>query len=182
MDRVKYINNDPNIGWKLHLSFDINNTDMVSLFLSYLQKWYGIHFKIGRSSGQTGKDATIYCGSKKNAQYIADLIKEEIGHHLQHPHGDAMIDDVLFNDKVAGRFTTVRGGKFHQYGGQGIPYIGSDMMESVWHDKDWDKNLWRKSSFDRADKLLREEYGTYYTGRKKTILKRKVKRCICKKK
>lgn len=183
MDRVKYFKDDPNNGWKLHLSFNTNNkadAEIVSLFLSYLKKWYGVQYKIGRS-GQMGKDATVYCGSKKNAQYIANLIKEEIGHHLQTPYGeDILSDDIFFNDKVAGRFATIVDG-FHQYGGKGIPYLKKDMGKVVWHEDDWDKDKWRESSYNTSDKLLREKFGEYYTGRKKKVLNRKVKRCVCKK-
>lgn len=185
MDKIKYINNDPNIGWKLHLSFDTSNkqvVDHIELFLSYLSKWFGVVYKVGRNSGQTGKDATIYCGSKKDAQDIANFIKDDIGLYLQHPHGDALKDDILFNDKVAGRFTDARFSNFNQYGGKGIPFLNDDVANSLWHDKKtWNRDDWYKKSYDTADKILRNKYGEYYTGRKKKVLNRKVKRCVCKK-
>jgi hypothetical protein len=175
---IKYYNDDPNFGWKLHLR---------------LKNEVGAEYKIGRNSGQTGKDATIYCGSKKNAKYIAGLTNTYIGRYLSEPTGDVLNDDIFFTDKVVGRFTTGRGyssssminksfdNEFHQYGGLGIPFLNKHMSEISFGDGKKDIEGWRKKSFEESDKLLKGDFREYYTGRRKKTIKPKQKRCRCKK-
>jgi len=192
MDRTKYYNNDPNYGWKLHLTFRPDMAPRVDDFLGSLKDAYGVEYKMGKNSGQTGKDATVYCGSKRNAKEVADLIYSYIGKFLLPPFGDVLKDDVFFNDKVAGRFTTghnyvspqmnyrSHGNEFHQYGGMGIPFLNKHLSEVVFGDKKkMDIEAWRKKSFEESDKLLKGDFGEYYTGRKKKFIKPKTKRKVC---
>jgi len=140
-------------GWKLHLS--TKNPEAVSEELKKL----GLRHKVGRGSGQTGKDLTVYVGSKDAADAAANAIVGKTGALLDPPHGDALIDDILFNPKVAGRFNihdTPLTGEFHQYGAKGIPFLQEDMDPFNKRPSD--------ESFARADKRLRERYGVFYTG------------------
>jgi len=201
MERITYYNNDPNYGWKLHISFDINNSSTVNTidtFLNKLYSQYGVKYKIGRSSGQSGKEATIYCGSKNNADIIASIILDYIGRLLLDPHGDTLNDDIKFNNKVMGRFTVSQFhnrsnlkhpdphnlDEFHQYGAQGIPFLNKDM-----HLRAFQKDKYNKeTAISTANKILTDEFGDYYTGaknRKKSKSskpKRKPVKCSCKKK
>jgi len=144
-------------GWKLHLAVDESNREAVSAAL----KEMGLRHKVGRQGDQTGKDITVYIGSKNNADRAAAEINAKIGDKLSAPNGDPLVDDASFGGKVMGRFDAAGDSTFHQYGRDGIPFTKDDMGLSAFD----------KASFNpdeakaRADKILAAKYGEFYSGK-----------------
>lgn len=92
-------------GWKLHLTVLPEHQDQVEKAVQSLEAASHIQsYKRGDNSGQEGKDFTVYVGHKEQAKIVAAHLKKKIGHLLQAPTGDALISDILLNDKVAARF------------------------------------------------------------------------------
>lgn len=146
----------PHDGWKLHLAAPPENLEAISKAL----KDQGIEHKVGRSGGQTGKDITAYIGSKADAQSVADKINKSVGHLLDAPRGEPLKDDASFGGKVMGRFD-VRDPDFHQYGAGGIPHLNVDVGNSVFGGQPI-----APDALKRADAILRQRYGSFYTGEK----------------
>lgn len=137
-------------GWKLHLASD--EPEEVSKIL----KAENIRHKVGHS-GQEGKDLTAYIGSRDDAERAAKLIEEKAGHLLKPTQGEVLKDDIAFTPNVAGRFDIGAGDKdFHQYGAKGIPFLNEDM--------DVFNPVPPEKAYARADKLLRERYGSFFAG------------------
>lgn len=136
-------------GWKLHLSTD--KAEEVSTAL----KAMGLTHKVGKTSGQEGKDVTVYIGHKDAATGAARRIQDELVHLLNTPRGDTLRDDMPFTSHVMGRFDAGRGdSEFHQYGKNGIPWLKADM--DPWNRK--------PGASDRAHVELRRKYGEFYEG------------------
>ena len=66
-------------GWKLHLSTDSPEE------VSAIVKEMGYRHKVGHNSGQTGKDLTVYIGSRDDAMRAAEEIKARAGSLLKEP-------------------------------------------------------------------------------------------------
>jgi len=142
-------------GWKLHLAVSKENRDAVTQKL----REKGVLFKEGRSSGQKGKDYTIYLGSKDKADRISQEIEAEFGELLDVPQGSTLNEDQPFTDKVMGRFDVIERGDptFHQYGFGGVPALMSDIRQDMGRGmRDYD--------YDKVRRILRKRFGEFFTG------------------
>lgn len=144
-------------GWKLHINFDRTNDDYVAqvskVLTSLKDKNLIKSYKIGLSSGQAGKEATIYVGSKDDAQKVAEQIEQLLSTILLPPEGDALKDDLKMTSKVLGRFDAAGDDSFHQYGSNGIPYLKWDTPRA---------DLSPQQKKERALAVLRERYGSFF--------------------
>lgn len=144
-----------NAGWKFHLSIkDEAARREVEKFLSANKDKWQIEFKVGRNSGQSGKDVTIYIGDRVAAEKIAKEIEGKIASFLNPTTGDALKDDIPFSPHVAGRFdaTNKRLGDstMVQYGFQGHGVLDTDY---------WEKSTnpaYRATAKRRAEEFIRK--------------------------
>jgi hypothetical protein len=159
-------------GWKLHLNFDPENGQGISItdsFLSELKTEDAItDYKIGagggKACGQPGKEATVYVGHRDKAVLIAKLIESSLDKILKLPEGDTLLDDTSFTPKVMGRFEIMNfDPDFHQYGGIGIPFLEDDMQRLVFS-KDLGHEQAKAQARETANSLLTARYGTFYAG------------------
>lgn len=149
-------------GWKLHLATD--QTEEVSKSL----KEMGLSHKVGKNSGQEGKDITVYIGDKDKADVTSQNISSKLGHLLKEPHGDTLTDDVQLADKVMGRFEISQiDNDFNQYGAKGFPILNEDISNHILTNKNLpkeEKEKLKKEYDAKADAILKERYGAFYTG------------------
>lgn len=155
-------------GWKLHLNFDAEDpikvatvdTVLDSLQLGKRILQYKIGHGGGRASGAPGKEATVYIGSRDNAEIVARYIGQVLDPVLDPPEGDTLHDDRPFGEagtKVMGRFDIGRYDRdFHQYGPNGLPLLNQDVDP-------WNK-IDRDAAIARAEAALVSRYGEFYTG------------------
>lgn len=158
-------------GWKFHLNFDATDEEKVKTvgtFLTALQSHKVIsQFKIGhgggKTSGQPGKEATVYIGHRDKATAVAPVIEEVLGAILDEPEGDQLAHDIEFTFHVMGRFEISRfDSEFHQYGAKGHPLLNKDMSDLLFVR---DVPLETQTEVtQRADKVLKDRYGKFYTG------------------
>lgn len=153
-------------GWKLHLNFDAEDsfkTQMTSSLLDSLQDNEAIQdFKIGHGGGTAsdapGKEATVYIGSRNKGNVVARILEEALAGTLEEPEGDTLNHDVYFTGHVMGRFDIGRvDPEFHQYGPNGVPLLKSDQLQIIYGGD-------IEEAQTRADTVLRERYGEFYTG------------------
>ena len=137
-------------GWKLHLH--TSEGERIGKFLATLN----VNYKVGKS-GQEGKAATIYCGSKANAIYIAKVLQAKFACILP-PIGEVLVDDVCIYKNVWGRFDACHK-DWHQYGLKGIPMLKDHVQMTL-----WDKSLSWELFIPISHKLLIKEFGEFYTG------------------
>ncbi|MDB5160689.1 MAG: hypothetical protein JWO96_69 [Candidatus Saccharibacteria bacterium] len=156
-------------GWKLHLNFDADNPEIIKKISDCLEEQVAagtiVTFKIGKGGGkkdgQPGKEATVYVGPKDRADIVAQVLQEQLDKILSDPEGDALEDDVPFTEKIMGRFEVSKvDPQFHQYGAKGFPLLKIDMASALWDKEQFSAEEARQ----RADSVLRERYGTFYTG------------------
>jgi len=169
-------------GWKLHLNFDPDNPEVVANFMQLLDPMkaagavstYKIGHGGGRKAGAPGKEATVYVGHRDKAQLVADFIGSYMnGDGLLAPEGEALHDDLPFNDLVVGRFevTNTHFEVLSQYGMQGF---GAPMhIIQRWLAEGFRKNM---DPLERQQKLVMERqeaiefitsfFGDYFTGKK----------------
>jgi len=164
-------------GWKLHLNFDpydAEKVEKVGTFLTALEENDAITaFKIGsgggKEAGQPGKEATVYVGHRDKAQVVATLVEEALEGVLDLPEGDVIKDDISFTDKVMGRFEITNvDPEFHQYGfgAKGHPILNSDVWPYVRpHLSEANITRETREATTKADGVLRQRYGTFYTGK-----------------
>lgn len=152
------------LGWKLHLNFDPNdpkNVAAVEVYLSQTDPRLVRGFKIGRNGGQSGKEATVYIGSKDQATKVAKEIEEGLGNILREPEGDGLKSDIVFTPKVIGRFDISRfDPDFIQYGFRGFPMLKVDANNMLWAREKYSP----EEASQRANRVLIERYGTFYIG------------------
>lgn len=157
-------------GWKLHLNFDasdIGSRQKVGNLLTAMQELGEITtFKIGNNGGQSGKEATVYVGHRDKAGVVANVLVEGLADTLIPPEGDALVDDTSFEGPIMGRFEVTNADPdFHQYGRQGSPVLNDDMAQAVMmRDNPEAFDTFMSEASLRADALLRERYGPYFTG------------------
>lgn len=146
-------------GWKLHLNVAPENIKAASKYL----KQAGYPHKTGLSSGQEGKSITVYAGARDVADKVAADINKKLAKILLPAKGDTLVDDQPFVGNVYGRFDIGRVDKeFHQYGRAGIPYTKNDMQNmSFGGDR---SEVAKEAATKRADAILRERFGAFYTG------------------
>lgn len=144
-------------GWKLHLAFDPNDTQLVNDLKQYLDAGR-IDHKFGQNSGQVGKDATIYVGHKDDATRVAQEIQDKFGDRLRDAEGDTLWSDTPFAGKVWGRFDINDPKTFHQYGPNGVPLL-LDLMAQTYPPQF--KNEYTAPSAA----VLTKRYGEAFTGR-----------------
>lgn len=145
-------------GWKLHL------TTAKAEEVSKLLKQAGYEHKVDKNGGQSGKDVTVYVGSREDAQKAAEAIEKAAGHLLGTPTGDVMTDDVAMTPKVMARFDARGDEEFNQYGSQGVPYFNDDVAQRLWGDK----KPTAEEARARAHEALKAKYGEFYTGKEST--------------
>lgn len=155
-------------GWKIHLSFKVNDDSVSKLeeILNSFDKDTIPSFKIGRNSGQEGKDATIYVGSADNRNLVVNKIQNEFGKYLTEVGEDAKFDDKIHSKGIAYRFDI--GGVdsyFHQYGHNGLPASSEDIKNTFGMSKDERTKVFIESS-KKSEKILEKKYGTFFTGTK----------------
>ncbi len=169
--KLGYIPVDFGKHWKLHLNFAHKRPeDQEAVFGQILEmvKPLGCQAKIGHNSGQPGKDATIYVGSRGRAVLIAREIHKRWGDHLAAPEGDVLNDDRQLYGSVWGRFEVSDGvdyqGRhvnFLQYGKGGISYINDDNAWAIVIGKD---PKLKENAIRQSKRILAEALGTYFTG------------------
>lgn len=144
-------------GWKLHLNIvSPENQEIVSKWL----KSQGIPHKIGRSSGQEGKNLTIYVGDKNLASDVASQVNEQFSSILEQASKNVVKDDTQFSGNVYGRFDIgTKDSIFAQYGSSGIPYI-KDQQTDMLSGGSTTPQMARST----ADTYLRNKYGSFYSG------------------
>ncbi len=146
-------------GWKIHLNVAPSNREYVGVWLSSNCN-YG--WKRGQSSGQTGKDFTIYVGSFADTLNFARLISDKIKDFLLPAVGDTLNDDITIAPNVMARYDCYDS-NFHQYGFHGIPFTNDQMSNKIWG------NLNTQTAMRDAHKLLISRYGDYYEGKKEKV-------------
>lgn len=162
---------DPNVGWKFHLNFDVDNpatTTRVEQFARALEAEGSLlAFKVGsgggKATGDNRKEATLYAGSMANALAVAERLESELGDILLPPDRATMRDDVPMTKtgKTWARFTALAGlsGSYHQYGSRGICHLKADMQPTAWGGQPDPEHA-------RANALnaLEADFGSYFTG------------------
>jgi len=144
-------------GWKFHIGIDSLAVDK-DAFTKKLND-LGVQFKEGLNSGQTGKDFTIYLGSKD----YADSIAKELSPFVQGKiYGDTLIDDIEFAPGIGGRFDANGDVTFHQYGKFGIPIL-KDLVRIG------EEIKFRDEDIKFSETVLANKYGEFFTGKKSTV-------------
>ncbi|HMN14060.1 MAG TPA: hypothetical protein PKD55_17225, partial [Bellilinea sp.] len=138
-------------GWKLHFTTD--DPESLSAYLS--QRGYS--HKVGRNSGQTGKDVTAYIGGLDDALEAAADIGVGARDLLKQPEGNVLSDDLPLLPNVMGRFDP-RDQEFAQYGAKGYPHLRGDVINVLYG------GMTREQADERAKARLTEKYGTLFTG------------------
>ncbi len=154
-------------GWKLHLNFDSNDKRKTAIIADVLltlgNSGFISHFKL--KSGQPGKEATVYVGWKDKAQLVAQALEDSLGDLLDPPAGNALRDDIDFTPKIMGRFeVTAVDPDFHHYGTKGHPLLEEDMQPLPLTSSNFAVKGDLAEAIIRADALLRQRYGVFYTG------------------
>lgn len=143
-------------GWKIHLSISDQNKPSVEAFL----KKNDLLYKIERS-GQDGKNATVYIGSRNAVVDMANRMEAEIGQFLDEPWGEVLKDDVPITPKAWVRFdlnSRPEGIVWQQYGAQGLPFLREDTFAVL------GKGMQSSVAFNRSNAELINTFGDFYLG------------------
>lgn len=180
LDRI--LSSDPRVaGWKIHLKLkdatenSVGNKAAKSFLEKAREDGEIKHYKIGRNGDQTGKDVTIYVGSKDNTDAVAKSLLEILGEHLDDNVGtDAALDDIAINgNKILARFDKdAIDDDMHQYGANGVSIMKEDIIEyyGVFGNTMATPSEQQKM-LDKADNRNKRIYGEYYTGTKTNSIK-----------
>jgi hypothetical protein len=145
-------------GWKLHLNPVPGSEQAISDYLT--EK--GIPHKVGWSGGQVGKGITVYVGAKDAANTLANDLNSRFDDALKDAEGEVLYDDTPIAGKIWGRFDIGRKDvDFHQYGKDGVPLLNVDMGQLRYAK---DRSGAVEDARDRADAILKQRYGAFYTG------------------
>ncbi len=139
-------------GWKLHIGTEGLTPQQISRLRQELRNT-GAKYKEGLSSGQTGKDFTVYAGSRDDATRIARQISPFTSGRV---YGDAAVDDIEIAPGVGARFDVAGDKDFQQYGRGGIPIL-RDLIEIGAPFSD--------AAMQRSEAVLANRYGEFFTGR-----------------
>ena len=155
-------------GWKFHLNVtDPNHQQEISDWF----KQKGVAHKIGRNSGQAGKEITAYIGSRDNLDKITEEVYSKFGDKLLpqsqnsevfkeglevKPNIFARFDVAIAKEKVPGMKETKENLKWTSYGKKGTPYLAN----LGWAREQSDK------LHDIARNHLAQDYGEFFTGSK----------------
>ncbi len=112
-----HIDNNLNIGWKLHLNVLPEDVMVVSSFLKKLNVSHK-YFRGGNTPD--GKVFTVYIGSYEKTKEVSKLLSDNIRDLLCKPMDHAEIE---FNAGVVGRFCGPKV-EYRQYGSIGLSYLG----------------------------------------------------------
>jgi hypothetical protein len=158
-------------GWKLHLNFDTTSEPTVAAITHALTALRGAgsinNFKIGNAASDInihgGKEATVYIGPKDQADAVAHELSTLFADLLLPPAGDATKHDTLLAPQVMGRFDIGRVDRdYYQYGSDGVPYLKADHTRVL--GLFGQAKMSHEDARAAADAVLRERYGTFYTG------------------
>jgi len=163
-------------GWKIHLNVpSAAAKKAISKYLSSIgygnsrtTATTGQH-KVGKNSGQSGKDITVYTGDRATLEKIAADIEAKFGNVLQdHTEGlDSYTDDVSVNgsSKVYARFDTPSDKTMAQYGGKGKGHI-ADLTPNYRYERNKTEKEKKRAEVDAAtEQYLTNKYGEGYTGK-----------------
>lgn len=143
-------------GWKLHISTAGLKAQAKARLLQEL-KALKADYKEGQNSGQTGKDITVYAGSRENAAKLAGKLSQHTSGKVV---GDAARDDTEIAPGVGARFDANGDADFHQYGLSGVPlmrqHVEAGLMEP--------DGGFNEANRAVADAELTRRYGEFYTG------------------
>lgn len=153
-------------GWKAHLNFDYQDQAKVQKIDQELadMKSQGLFagYKIGQgggeAAGQSGKESTVYIGSRARLDQVATELQARLGGDLLPIAGEALSDDVQVSDLVAARFD-IHGidTRFAQYGAQGHGLLVEDIDP-------WNQTRTQEAATQAASTVLAQTYGEYFTG------------------
>lgn len=159
-------------GWKLHLGARPAHHRLIYDYLLSLSSKHPIGWKYGRSSGQEGKDFTIYVGPKRLADKIAVQIERDIGYLLSDEEVLylPLEGNHLFTKHISGRYdiqtfpTAARQKNLYLYRTVlGVPLheFAANNVFVVWNQPSkQEKQFWILYS----DRLVAEEFGDHYHG------------------
>jgi hypothetical protein len=139
-------------GWKLHIGTAGMSPQQVSRLIGELRKT-GQQAKTDRNSGQTGKDITVYVGSRADAERVARQLSPFTTGRI---YGDAANDDIELAPGVGARFDVAGDRDFHQYGRGGVPIL-RDLIEFG--------KPFSDEAIRRSEATLAQRYGEFFTGR-----------------
>ena len=155
-------------GWKFHLNVtDPNHQQEISDWF----KQRGVAHKIGRNSGQAGKEMTAYIGSRDNLDKITEEVYSKFGDKLLpqsqnsevfkeglevKPNIFARFDVAIAKEKVRTMGSTKENLEWTSYGKKGTPYYAS--LGPIRQQTDEQHEL--------ARRILAERYGEFFSGSK----------------
>lgn len=160
-------------GWKIHLAIADIPTDPLTERVAAFTDQHRFVYKIGKGGlTEDGKGMTIYIGDRNSTVGFARELTTHFGKELPAPQGDVLSDDTQLDGNVWGRFDIHRIGnnssvplnlpEFHQYGGNGIPYLWNDMDLLIhWNNPTEETELEVKQ---RAHTVLSKALGVFYIG------------------
>lgn len=159
------INNNGNVGWKVHLNVTPENAPQVAEYLK--QNGYDHKFLMG-GGAEEGKVFTIYFGAKSMMDKWSPQLSRDLGTVLCKP---LVNDEVEVSPGVVARFTSLQEGnkqfgeEFLQYGAFGMSARKKFMQEQA-----------KKGIYDPNNPSIEEDvakdafqhlsemYGSYFTG------------------
>jgi hypothetical protein len=160
--------NTPTHGWKIHLNCGGESTALADDVVRYLEA-NAIHHKRGQSSGQSGKDITVYVGAFDAAVEMGRSLRKNFP-KLLHGAGDALADDIILeNPRILVRFDARLPG-WHQYGFAGVPLPNDDVMrinDSFGNALDLSA---KQGIIENAQRMLTETFGAFYCGKQHRAL------------
>jgi hypothetical protein len=152
-------------GWKLHLNFDSTN-EMARQKVEYaLQELENsgliVTWKVGHgggeTSGQPGKEATVYVGDGEKARDVAQYLNQILTGILKPPGSTVLYDDMQLEGNVWGRFD-ICDDDFMQYGQGGVPF-SIDLHKQL-----FSKRIPLQQAKEQSHAELLKKYGDFYAG------------------
>ncbi len=144
----KFINNNPNEGYKIHLNCDPVDAGAISRSLIARD----LHHKyLSGGDVREGKVFTIYTGGRAQTEEIVRSLADNLRGVLK-PPPVTTTGEVPYAHNIFGRFTGNKATFLTK-----IPVKGVSLLRDT-------EQLNPDEAFRRSDKVLREIYGDYYGG------------------
>lgn len=125
----KYDFSNKDVGWKFHLNVLPEHAPLVS---KYLKESNFYHKYLFGGEPNDGKIFTLYIGSKKLADQLAQELNRDIGQYLAYPKS---LEEIEFSRGVVGRFCAIREknygkgyDKYVQYGTCGTSCLRTNLL------------------------------------------------------